>query len=437
MPEVIMPKMGDAMTEGRILRWMKQPGDAVAKGEPIAEIETDKVNVDLESETAGTLAQILVPAGEVAAIGAPIAMIAAPGEAASRPAPATAKSQGPAAAAGAPAASSRADAPAAPPRAAVGAAPAAAPAGPVRASPLARRLAEDHGIALGSISGTGPEGRITKEDVEAAIAGGRAARKTAEVAPSAGTQTAAASSPAAATAAAPAPLEARDVPLTRMRQTIARRMTDSKQHYPHIYLTVSIAMDAALALRKQLNEGQLDPTKISVNDLVVKATALALVKFPAINGTFADQAIRYHAEVNISVGVALPDGLIAPTLYHCDRKTLWEIAADATALAERARSGHLRPEDLTGGTFTISNLGMFGVDVFSAIINPPQAGILAVGAAKPQPVVRDGAVAVATVMQVTASADHRVTDGAELARFLAELKRLLENPVWLVASRPG
>jgi pyruvate dehydrogenase E2 component (dihydrolipoamide acetyltransferase) len=310
----------------------------------------------------------------------------------------------------------------------------------VRASPLARRLAEERGIALGSIAGTGPDGRITKEDVEAAIASGD--KTVAPAAPAAaGTPARAPAGGAAATgtpaAGPPAPGETRDVPLTRMRQTIARRMSESKQHIPHIYLTVGITMDAALALRKQLNDGQPDAAKITVNDLVVKATALALGKFPALNSTFADHAIKHHADINISVGVALPEGLLAPTLYHCDRKTLWEIAADAKALAERARAGHLRPEDLTAGTFTISNLGMLGVDVFSAIINPPQAAILAVGAASAQPVVRDGAVTVATVMQVTASADHRVTDGAEVAMFLAELKRLLENPVWLVAAPPG
>ncbi|MDR7419561.1 MAG: dihydrolipoamide acetyltransferase family protein [Armatimonadota bacterium] len=422
MPEIIMPKMGDAMTEGRILKWMKQAGDSVKKGEPVAEIETDKVNVDLEAEYDGTLTQILVPEGATAAVGAAIAVIGAPGEAArtstaaSAPAPAAIPAPGPAVTAPPTAAAAR-DA-ATPP--AMSHPPAPAAAGTVRASPLARRLAEEHGIAVASIAGTGPDGRVTKEDVERAIA----AR-----APSA--------RPAAAAPPAPAAPGEKDVPLSRMRQTIARRMTESKQHAPHIYLTISIAMDAALALRRQLNEGQPDAAKISVNDMVVKAAALALGKFPAMNASYADTAIRHHSDVNISIGVALPDGLIAPTLYHCDRKTLWEIAADAKALTERARSGHLRSDDLTGGTFTISNLGMFDVDVFSAIINPPQAAILAVGAAKPQPVVRDGAVTVATMMQVTASADHRVTDGAEVARFLAELKRLLENPVWLVVSPPA
>jgi pyruvate dehydrogenase E2 component (dihydrolipoamide acetyltransferase) len=222
-----------------------------------------------------------------------------------------------------------------------------------------------------------------------------------------------------------------------MRQTIARRMTDSKQHTPHIYLTVSVTMDAALALRKQLNETLDEARKVSVNDLVVKAAALALVRFPNLNASFGETAVRQHGEVNINVAVALPDGLVSPTIHRCEAKALWEIAAETKAAAERARTGHLRPDDLTGGTFTISNLGMFGIDVFSAIITPPQAAALAVAAAKPQAVVQYGQVAVATIMQVTASADHRVTDGAEVAQFLNEVRRLLEQPVWLVATPPA
>ncbi len=404
MAEVILPKMGDAMTEGKILRWMKQPGDTVTKGEAIAEIETDKVNVEIESEWDGTLAQLLVGAGEIAAVGAPIALIARPGETPGRQTgPGTTRLPAAGTTTGAPA-----PAGASPRGAAIGA------SDTVRASPLARRLAEQHGIALASIKGTGPDGRITKEDVDAAIA-------------------AAARAPAPATAG-PA---AHEAPLSRMRATIARRMTESKQHAPHFYMTVSIRMDAALALRRQLNEGLPDAQKVSVNDLIVKAAAMTLLKYPKLNASYADTAIRLSDDINISIAVALPDGLIAPTLYHCDRKSLWGIAQDTRALTERARTGHLRPEDLTGGTFTVSNLGMFDIDSFVAIINPPQAAILAVGAAKPQTVVIDGQVQVATIMQATLSADHRVTDGAEAAAFTVDLRRLLENPVWLVAPRPG
>ncbi len=420
MPEVIMPKMGDAMTEGKVLRWIKQQGDAVRKGEAIAEIETDKVNVDLEAEWAGTLAQVIVDVGGVAPVGAPIGFIARPGEQveqkpASRPAPTPAPTPAPAQA--------TPTRPAAGVPARTPAAPGGTAAGDIRVSPLARRLAEQHGIPLASIKGTGPEGRITKEDVEAAIGG----------APGAPAATPAVQ-PATNGAPTVAPPGTKDVALTRMRATIARRMTESKQQAPHIYLTVGIAMDAALAARRRINEQLPDERKVSVNDLVIKATALALTKHPNLNASFTGQAIRQSAAINISTAVALPDGLIAPTLYACDTNPLSQIALESKALAERARSGHLKPEDLSGGTFTISNLGMLGVDSFVAIINPPQSAILAVGTAKPTPVVKDGSVAVATVMQVTLSADHRVTDGAEAATFLGELRQLLEHPAWVDAE---
>jgi pyruvate dehydrogenase E2 component (dihydrolipoamide acetyltransferase) len=413
MAEVIMPKMGDAMTEGKILRWIKHPGDRVAKGEPIAEIETDKVNVEIEAEWDGTLARLLVGEGQAAAVGAPIALIARPGESPDGQA------------AGAPTGPARATAqPARPPaqERVQAAAAQGSEASAVRASPLARRLAAEHGIALPSIRGTGPDGRITKEDVEAAVA--RAKRPSAAPAPT----------PPAPEAG---PHAAGQLPVSRMRATIARRMTESKQHAPHFYVTVSINVDAALALRRQLNEGLAESQRISVNDLLVKAAAQTLQKYPRLNASYSDAAIQLSEDINISVAVALPDGLIAPTLYHCNRKSLWEIAADARALIERARGGHLKPEDLIGGTFTISNLGMFEVESFVAIINPPQAAILAVGAATPQAIVQGGQIAVATVMRATISADHRVTDGAEAAAFLSDLRRLLENPVWLVADRPG
>jgi pyruvate dehydrogenase E2 component (dihydrolipoamide acetyltransferase) len=284
----------------------------------------------------------------------------------------------------------------------------------VRASPLARRLAEQHGIPLASIAGTGPQGRITEADVEAAVAA-RAA-------------------PATPAAAAPAAAGARDVPLTRMRQTIARRMTESKQTTPHIYLTTSVRMDAAMEVRRELNDRLGPERKISVNDLVVRATALALVKYPHLNASFVGNAIRHPAEININIAVALPDGLISPVLHRCDQKPLWQIAQESKALADRARAGRLKPDDLTGGTFTISNLGMFDLDAFAAIITPPQAAALAVASAKPQAVVKDGHVEVATLMALTLSSDHRVTDGAESAQFLGEVRRLLENPAWLIAE---
>jgi len=394
------------------------------------------VNVDIEAARDGTLARVLVDAGGVAPIGAPIAVIARPGESVDEPAakePARPAGQAPTSTAPAP----PPQAPEASQRAAAarpspaGQRAAAPPSGDVRASPLARRLAEEHGIPLASIRGTGPEGRITKEDVEAAIAAGipQAAPADRTAAPA----TAAASPAPAAQATAPAapPAGAKDVPLTRMRATIARRMTESKQQAPHIYLTVGIAMDAALAARRRLNERLPAESKISVNDLVIKAAALALTKHPNLNASFVGNAVRYLGEINISMAVPVPDGLIAPTLYGCDHKLISQIAQESKALIERARAGHLKPEDLSGGTFTVSNLGTYGVDWFVAIINPPQSAILAVGTAKSAPVVKDGQVGVATIMQVTLSADHRVTDGAGAAEYLAELRQLLENPAWV------
>jgi len=406
-----MPKMGDAMTEGKVLKWRKRPGDSVAKGEAIAEIETDKVNVDIEAEETGTFAEILVSEGQSAAVGAPIARIAAPGE---QRTPAT----GPRAVA-----AQEPKAAAVRPPAQVAAEPKRPPARQnthVNASPLARRLAGEHGIDLQSVRGSGPEGRIIREDIEALLA----------ASPTAATTTA--PRPVAPTAP-PSGVGYEDLPLTRMRQTIAKRMTDSKQHAPHFYETVAVAMDDALRIRQQLNDTVGDARKITVNDLLIKASAMTLRKFPNLNSAFLENSVRRFSRVNIAIAIALPEGLIAPVLRDCDQKPLLMIAAEASALATRARSGHLRPEDYEGGTFTISNLGMFpDVESFVAIINPPHAAILAVGSAQPQAVIRNHQVTVATIMKLTMSADHRVTDGAEVAQFLTELKHVLENPLQLV-----
>ncbi len=404
MGDVIMPKMGDAMTEGKVLKWKKRPGDPVVKGEPIAEIETDKVNVDIEAEEAGVLAQILVEEGVSAPVGASIAVIGAPGQKVqARPTP----SRGEAGAAAPPS-----PAPPAPARRAPAATPAAADTGDrVKASPLARKLADERGIDLAAVRGSGPDGRITKEDVEALLA------------------TATPSTPAAASGG-----EYETVPLSRIRQTIARRMAESKQQAPHFYVTVEVGMDDALRARQQLNETAGDP-KVSVNDFVMRAAALALRTFPNLNSALIGGAVRRYRRINLAMAVALPDGLIAPVIHDCDRLTLTEIAARTKDLGERARSGRLRSEDYDAGTFTVSNLGMFGdIDSFVAIINPPHTGILAVGKAMPAAVVRNGAVLAATTMKITLSADHRVTDGAEAARYLHEVKRLLENPLLLVTS---
>ncbi len=396
--EVIMPKMGDAMIEGKVLKWRKRPGDVVAKGEAIAEIETDKVNVDIESEDAGTLVEIVVGEGQTAPVGATIAIIGAPGQKRAEPSPPPRSME---------------VAPQPTPRPQVAQTPKRSPtadAAHVSVSPLARRLATEHGIDLREVRGSGPEGRIIKEDVEALLT----------------------RPPVAPGAPMPTGAQYDDLPLTRMRQTIARRMVESKQHAPHFYVTVEVTMDDALRARQQLNDAVGEARKVSVNDFLVKASAVALGKFPNLNSAFFEEKIRRFTRINIAIAVALPEGLIAPVLHDCDRKSLLTLAADAKALAERARAGHLRPEDYEGGTFTVSNLGMFDVESFVAIINPPHAGILAVGSAQARPVVRHNEVTVASIMKLTLSADHRITDGAEAAQFLMEVKRLLENPLQLL-----
>jgi pyruvate dehydrogenase E2 component (dihydrolipoamide acetyltransferase) len=407
--EVIMPKMGDAMEEGKILKWRKRPGDPVAKGEPIAEIETDKVNVDIEAEEAGVLLTILVPEGQTVPVGTNIAAIGAPGQKVSSSAT---PSPGPAAKPTAPT-----PAPSAPARPSAPAVTRTDAADRIKASPLARNLAGEHGIDLATVHGTGPDGRITKEDVEALIA---AATRPAPAAPPAGAEG-----------------EFDAIPLTKMRQTIARRMTQSKQQAAHFYVTVEVDMDAALRARQQLNAAQTGG-KVSVNDLVVKAAAQALRQYPNLNSALIDGTIRRYRRINVAIAVALPEGLIAPVVHDTDRLPLAELAGKIHDLGERARAGHLHPEDYNGGTFTVSNLGMFGdVDAFIAIINPPQTAILAVGKALPRAVVRAGQIVAATTMKLTLSADHRVTDGAEAAQYLQEVKRLLETPDLVVREKPA
>lgn len=410
MAEVIMPKMGDAMEEGKILKWKKRPGDRVAKGEPIAEIETDKVNVDIEAEDSGVLLTILVPEGQTVPVGTNIAVIGSPGQKVSPP---PAPSPGLAA---------KPTTPTPPPTAS------ARPPGPpvtrtdvadrVKASPLARNLAAEHGIDLATVHGTGPDGRITKEDIEALVA--------------------TATQPAPAAPPAPgAEGEFDAIPLTKMRQTIARRMSQSKQQAAHFYVTVEVDMDAALRARQQLNAAQTGG-KVSVNDMVVKAAALTLRQYPNLNSALIDGTIRRYRRINVAIAISLPEGLIAPVVHDTDRLPLAELAGKIHDLGERARAGHLRPEDYSGGTFTVSNLGMFGdVDSFIAIINPPQTAILAVGKAIPHAVVRTGQIVAATMMKLTLSADHRVTDGAEATQYLQEVKRLLEAPDLVVRETPA
>jgi pyruvate dehydrogenase E2 component (dihydrolipoamide acetyltransferase) len=446
--EVVMPKMGYDMTEGTVLSWTKAPGDPVAKGEVLGEIETGKVNIEIEAFEEGIFGAALVPEGTTVPVGTPIAVIVAPGEAVPEPAAAPAPTSPPAEAP-APQAAPAADTDQATKSAAASERTSAtklAPATPmpsteagvaqavdgrVKASPLARRLAGEHGLDLRAVAGSGPGGRVLRDDVLAAVeerpvtvpAPDRAAAPAAPVA-------------APAEAAPPAPAaEPERVPLSRMRSTIARRLGESWTAAPHIFLTMAIDMGEALALREQVNSAlaAAEAGKVSVNDLVVKAVARALRREPRLNVSYDEGHRLQHPRVNVGVAVALEDGLITLTVADADVKGLAAIGAELAAKSARARAGQLTAEDLAlPSTFTVSNLGMYGIEDFTAILNPPEAGILAVGAALPTPVARDEAVVVRPIMKVTLSADHRVVDGATAAQFLVHLRELLEQPLLLL-----
>jgi pyruvate dehydrogenase E2 component (dihydrolipoamide acetyltransferase) len=418
------------MTEGKLARWLKKEGDAVKSGQVLCEIETDKATMEVEAVDEGTLGKILVAAGtEGVKVNAPIAVILEEGEsAASAAAPAPASAPAPAVAA--------APALAAAPSARSVAAP-VADAGRVFASPLARRMAEQAGLDISAIRGSGPNGRIVKADIDAARAGGQAGRK-----PAAAAATAAPSAAPAAAALAPAAVSAASlaaigphklVPLSSMRRVIARRLTESKQQVPHFYLTVDCVIDRLLAGRAALNakspEKGPGAFKLSVNDFVIKAVAVALRQVPAANASYSDDGILMWDDVDVSVAVAIPGGLITPIIRKADSKGLAQISNEMKDLAARAKDGKLKPEEFQGGGFSISNLGMFGIKEFGAVINPPQGAILAVGAGEQRPVVKDGALAIATVMSCTLSVDHRVIDGAVGAEFLAAFKRIVEDPL--------
>jgi len=456
--KVVMPKLSEAMETGKIIRWIKKEGDRIQGGDILAEVETDKADVEMEAFGAGVLRKILVPAGEHAPVGALIGVIAEPGEdiasvlssapapsaapaaadpaapavaqpaaagkmadrpptvppqptseghAARQPSPATgpaAPAQHAPAAATAPAAieSRRAERAAAPVAAASG--------GRVKASPLAKKIAAQSGVDLKVIHGSGPGGRIIRRDVEAAA--------TAQPV----------TAPAPVTAGGP---EFEDVPLSQMRAIIAKRMPLSKAPVPHFYVTSEVDMDRAWALREELNALEGQP-KLSPNDLVIRACALALMRHPGVNASFQGESIRVHRRAHIGIAVALDEGLITPVLRDGHAKSLAQIAVEARDLAERARARKLRANEMSGATFSISNLGMFDVAAFSAIINPPEGAILAVGSIRRVPVVDGDAVTVGRRMALTISCDHRVMDGAMAARFMQEVKRLLEEPLRLL-----
>jgi pyruvate dehydrogenase E2 component (dihydrolipoamide acetyltransferase) len=445
--KVIMPKLSDAMETGKVIKWLKKEGDPVKGGDVVAEIETDKANVEIEAFGAGVLRRIVVGEGAQVPVGELIAIIAeaaddistvAAGPTRPAAAPAAAPRPAPAPVAAAPEALPAMEryrsvpaTTAVVPMAPAGVASAVPAGGRVKASPLARKIAGQTGVDLRVLRGTGPGGRIIRRDVEAALAAPAplAAPGVAAPAPSA-LRPAPAARPAFVVPPRPA-AEFEDVPMSAMRAAIAKRMPMSKAPVPHFYVTSEVAMDEAWALRERLNTLDGQP-KISVTDMVIKAVALALMRNPGVNAQLNGQAIRVHHRAHLGIAVALPQGLITPVLRDCDVKPLGRIAVESRDLADRARGGKLRAQELTGATFSISNLGMYDVEDFSAIINPPEGAILAVGSVRQVPVAEDGTLRVGRRMKMTISCDHRVMDGAMGARFLQDVKRLLEEPLRLL-----
>jgi pyruvate dehydrogenase E2 component (dihydrolipoamide acetyltransferase) len=389
---VIMPSLGFDMTEGKLARWLIKEGERIDKGQALAEIETDKAVVEIDAPATGILQKIIVSEDQTVPVGTLIGIIGEKGESL------------PQVAAPAP--------PARPPMPPLSAERASLSRGHtearIKASPLARKMAEKAGIDLAEIKGTGPGGRIVERDIEGAM-----------------------------TTTIRSTVTPNKIPLSHMRQAIARHMTESKTKIPHFYVSVAINMTQVLKLRDELNHECLDSEKISVNDLIIAAAAQTLTKFPSFNASYRNDSLEMHPQINVGIAVALEDGLITPVLREANKKSLKAIAIESKALSERARKNKLQAGDLGSGTFTVSNLGMFRVDEFSAIINPPEAAILAAGGVTQRPVAVDGALAVAPMMTVTLSVDHRVVDGAQAGRFLQEFKKLMENPTSLVAKDSG
>jgi pyruvate dehydrogenase E2 component (dihydrolipoamide acetyltransferase) len=434
--QILMPALSPTMTEGNLARWLKREGDAVHSGDVLAEIETDKATMEVEAVDDGRVGKLLVPEGaQGIKVNAPIAVLLAEGEDASAIAALPAAPAAiPAAAAAIPAAPA---APAPPQPAETPRAPAptplaaAAPAGAdgrIFASPLARRMAVQAGLDLAALKGSGPQGRIVKADIEAALARPRPATAAAAPPPAAPAPGRALSKEQVVALAGNPPFT--EKPLTAMRRVIARRLTEAKQTVPHFYETIDCEIDALLKIRTELN-GKSE-AKISVNDFVVRAAALALRRAPEANASWSEDAVLLWDSVDIAVAVALDDGLITPIVKAAHSKGLAAIASETKDLVARAHAGKLRLEEFQGGTFSISNLGMFGVREFAAVINPPHGAILAVGQGEERPIVKDGALSVATVMSCTLSCDHRVVDGATGARFLAAFKKLVEDPLTML-----
>ncbi len=428
---ILMPALSPTMTEGTLARWLKKEGDTIKAGDVIAEIETDKATMEVEAVDEGVLGKILVADGTAnVAVNAPIAILVEAGEAVPTGA-APAAAPAPVAVASAPAAAAAA----APVAAPVAAAPVAAHGERIVASPLAKRIAQQAGVNLAGVKGSGPNGRIVKADVEAAVKGGVAAAP-APVAVAAPAPVAAAPAPAPKPAAPVITAPHTVVPNSTMRKVIARRLSESKSTVPHFYVSMDIELDALLKLRADLNarspKDGPGAFKLSVNDLVIKAAGVALRRVPKVNAMYTEDATILFHDVDISVAVSIPDGLITPIIRNADTKGLSQISNEMKDLAARAKSGKLKPEEFQGGGFSISNMGMFGVSNFAAIVNPPQAGILAVAAGTQRPVVKNGELAIATVMTCTLSVDHRVVDGALGAEWMAEFKRIVEDPLSLM-----
>jgi pyruvate dehydrogenase E2 component (dihydrolipoamide acetyltransferase) len=446
MQTVVMPKMGDTMEEGKILAWRKKVGDPVARGDSLAEIETDKVNIEAESFAEGVLRKILVQEGESAPVGAPIALVGAPNEALpddDSQGPAAQPTQAPQEPASqreaVPATVGSSYQPAREPAGTNGASSAVAtPAtetGRIIASPIARRIAQEHHLDIAQIAGTGPNGRIIKDDVEAALTQQEAPIATPVAQPAVLPAPQIPAQPAAPVPAAAEGDEVEAVALSTMRKTIARRLQQSMQTAPHFYLTLSIDTTKLAALRATINEYAEtlpQPIKVSMNDLIVKGVALALARVPQVNVSFDGERLLFKKRINVGIAVALEQGLIVPVIRDADRRGVLDLARESRRLVDAARTGQLKPEEFQGGTFSVSNLGMFEIEEFTAVINPPESAILAVGAIQPTPVVVDGQVVVRDRMKVTLSVDHRALDGATGARFLQELKRLLESPMALL-----
>jgi len=421
MPEVVMPRLSDTMEEGTLSRWLKNVGDPVHKGDVLAEIETDKATMDLEAFDDGVLERQLVAVGTSVPIGQPVAVI---GDGSATVAPVSAG----------PPSDDKLSAPETPepPPAARGTitAPTSAPisgAAQVRTSPLARKLAHDNQLDLAAIAGSGPRGRISRADVEDAIAQRKATQTVAE-------DSAQAPARLPSTGAAPTFAEDADevVPLGAIRGVAARRLSES-QAVPHFFMTAVVNVERLIAFRAEVNAGLAESgTKVSINDLVVRGCAVALRAHPEVNASWGGDTLLLHRHVNIGIAVPTPAGLVVPVILDADRKQLSTIAAETLELAGRARAAHLTVNEMTGGTFTVSNLGMFGIDQFTAVINPPEAAILAVGAATDVPVVRDGLLVAVPMLKITLTVDHRVLDGATAAAFLRDLTTILEQPLRIV-----